>query len=78
MNKYSIGAFFISIGLLYSLFAWNKFFNLTLGKLIEYDFIKTPKINPKDLLTSGRKNQIIAYGLSLIGIGIYIIFFSKL
>ena len=56
------------------------FYNLTLGKLVEYDFIEPPKLAPGSdkTMNMGRKGNILFYGFILIAIGVYIIFFSKI
>lgn len=78
MNKVTIGLLFITVGLLYSLTAWDTFYNNTLGILIKHDYIRLPHLNSNKPSKLGRKANILLYGFALIGIGIYLIFLSNL
>ncbi len=76
MNKINIGILFIIVGILYSLLSWDKYFKVTLGKLIEHDFIKIPTLKPGTTPNIGKKAGILIYGTAMILIGIYLIFIS--
>ena len=78
MNKINIGIIFILVGSVYSLFAWDFFYEHTLGWLVEHDYVK-PNFLPSEKLPSiSRKAAIILYGMVLIMIGLYIIFLSNI
>lgn len=78
MNKNTIGIVFIITGVLYSLLAWDAFYNVTLGKLVEHDFIKVPQVKPGTTPNLGRKATILLYGFGMIVIGVYLIFLSNI
>lgn len=78
MNKITIGILFISAGILYSALAWDAFYKVTLGWLVEHDFVKIPALPPGTTPDIGKKAAILVYGTILIAIGIYIIFISAL
>lgn len=73
MDKTIIGLLFITAGLAYGSLALDGIYNATLGWLLEHGWIKRPVPGKGDKLTFGRKPTIIFYSLSLITIGIYIL-----
>lgn len=77
MSKITIGISLIILGLLYSLLAWHKFYDLTLGKMVEKGFIKPPKWpESEDKPTAGRDATILMYGFGIVVLGILIIVYS--
>lgn len=76
MNRVNIGIVFILVGAVYSMMAWDFFYDHTLGWLVANDFVKPRFMPPKDMPSIGRKAAILLYGSTMIAIGLYIIFFS--
>lgn len=73
MNKLLIGFLFIIAGLLYLTLLSDRVYNLTLGYLIKNTWIQPPitdKTNPNLL---GRKATIAFYSITLIILGIYLL-----
>jgi hypothetical protein len=74
MSKTLIGLLFIVVGVVYGSLAIDSVYNLTLGWLVKYQWVKPP-IQDKNSLTIvlGRKPTILLYALGLIIIGIFIV-----
>lgn len=73
MNKTLIGIIFIITGVLYGSLAIDAVYNTTLGYLIKHQWIKPPPADKIGKLSLGRKPAILMYSLSLILIGIYLL-----
>lgn len=74
MSKTLIGLLFITAGVIYGSLAFDNFYAVSLGWLIENHWIKPPSIDKKSLSsTLGRKPTIFLYSFSLIIIGIFIL-----
>ncbi len=79
MNSTLIGILFIAVGISYGSLAFDAIYDRTLGYLVAHGWIKLPvppKKPEKNLL--GPKTSILFYGLSLIIIGIYILWNRKI
>lgn len=74
MSKTLIGLLFILAGIIFGSLAIDRFYNSTLGWLVEHEWLKPP-VQDKDSLTVilGRKPTILLYALGLIIIGIFIL-----
>jgi len=78
MTKLMAGALFIAAGIIYGLTIWDRFYDLTLRKLYEQQFLRRPPEEELKKIQSGvmgRKGTILAYSLSLIAIGFYLIIY---
>lgn len=64
--------------MLYSALAWDAFYKVTLGWLVEHDFVKIPTLPPGSTPDIGKKAAILVYGTIITAIGVYIIFISSL
>ena len=79
MNKTGIGILLIVGGAAYGSLAIDKVNELTLGKLMKYNFLKGPstadqaEIKVIEKSPFGRKGTMLSYAAVLIGLGIYLI-----
>lgn len=74
MHKITIGILFILAGIAYGSLAIDSVYNKTLGYLVQNKWVALPK-EAKEIYKNilGRKGTIILYSLSLIFIGVYLL-----
>ena len=73
MSKTTIGILFILAGLAYGSLTLDGIYNITLGYLVKYNWIKPPPPEKPSKEALGRKSTIIFYSLILIAIGIFLL-----
>ncbi len=73
MNRTLIGLLFLLAGVAYGSMAIDSFYNHTLGWLVANDWISQQTIKKVPKTALGRKPTILLYSLSLIIIGIFIL-----
>jgi len=73
MDKNILGLLFILTGLVYGSLALDGIYSLTLGYLVEHNWIRPPAPGKLNKFVFGRKPTILFYSLALIAAGIFII-----
>ena len=74
MSKTTIALIFIFAGVAYGSLAFDYIYNITLGYLVKYDWIRPPVPGEKSLQSIfGRKSTILLYSGILIIIGLYLL-----
>jgi hypothetical protein len=73
MDKNIIGLLFITAGVMYGSLVFDGIYNVTLGYLIRNKWLEPPAEEKVEKTILGRKSVILLYSLSLIIIGLFIL-----
>ncbi len=73
MSKVTIGILFIVAGIAYGSMVIDSVYQRTLGYLVENKWITPPPEAKTDPSLLGKKGTIVLYSLSLIAIGIFLL-----
>ena len=73
MQKIKLGLIFICIGLAYGGLIFDRVYKNTLGYLVEHKWIIPPVFKKTSPSILGRKTTILLYSITLIIIGLYLI-----